>query len=70
MLDAMRRIWKLGNKIQEAFANHSMFYTIVGSYTAYFVSCFILTAATLYLHYKSNNGDVNSVSEREQLFPY
>ena len=37
MLDAMYRIWSLGNKMSEAFTNQKMFYILIGTYVAYVI---------------------------------
>ncbi len=55
MLDAMHRIWKLGEKSQSAFPNQRMFYLLIGTFFAYFIGQFILVTEKLYLHVKEGD---------------
>jgi len=55
MLDAMYRIWKLGESTEAAFPNQKMFYLLIGTYFAYFIGQTVLGSEKLILHIQDGN---------------
>lgn len=58
MLDAMHRIWNLGEGSKSAFPNQRMFYLLIGTFFAYFVGSTILVTEKLVLHVRE--GDIEN----------
>jgi hypothetical protein len=56
MLDAMHRIWHLGESSKAAFPNQRLFYLIIGTYFAYFLGQTILGVEKVTLHIR--DGDI------------
>jgi hypothetical protein len=58
MLDAMHRIWHLGESNKAAFPNQRLFYLIIGTFFAYFLGQTILGVEKITLHIR--DGDISS----------
>jgi hypothetical protein len=67
MLDAMYRIWNLGENSKSAFPNQRMFYLLIGTYFAYFIGQTVLSAEKLVLHIR--DGDIISSQAMNKLVP-
>ena len=67
MLDAMNRIWHLGESSKAAFPNQGLFYLIIGSYFGYFVGQAILGVESLTIHIR--NGDISGAEAIRKLTP-
>ena len=67
MLDAMHRIWHLGESSKAAFPNQRLFYLIIGTYFAYFLGQTILGVEKVTLHIR--DGDISSPETIRLLVP-
>ncbi len=67
MLDAMHRIWHLGESSKAAFPNQRLFYAIIGTYFAYFIGQTVLGVEKLTFHIR--DGDIIDGDIILQLVP-
>jgi len=67
MLDAMNRIWHLGESSEAAFPNQRLFYLIIGTYFAYFLGQTILGIEKLLFHIR--DGDISGAEPMSKLVP-
>ena len=62
MVDAMHRIWKLGNDLSSTFPNQKMLLLLVLSYSLHFLGQIVIFASTVYYEAMCRNLPVNEDS--------
>jgi len=69
MIDAMYRIWKLGNDLSGTFPNQKMLTLLVGSYTLYFIGQIVIFGSIVYFEVQCGDIPVNSENLQTRLAP-